>query len=719
MRERSFSEAVRQLTLGQGEILHGEGVLAIVKALLQSGVSYLGGYPGAPVAHLLDVMADANEPVLKPLGIYFDSSGNEAAAAALLGVSINYPIRGAAVWKSTVGTNVASDAIAHLASSGVVGGTLIIVGEDYGVGASALQERTHSFAMKSAMCLVEPRANHQHVAHLVETGFELSEASHMPVIFGVRIRSGHMRDTMVCKDNVPPKISMLRRLEAPVSDPVRVPLPPMTHEQERLKFAERIPAAQRFILAHRLNERFGTGETDLGILCHGGVHSMTMRALHLLGEADLYGRTAHEVLCLNVIHPLVPEEILDFLRRKRAILIVEEGMPNLLEHQIRALAQEHRLPVELHGKDLLQQAGEYRPEVLIEGLGVFLAKHQARPEASGSFAERRERLFGHLPRVKEFITAPISKRPPAFCTGCPERPVFSAIKIMERETGPTYAVGDIGCHTFGALAPFHVGGTVLGYGMGLASANALSRVAGKRPISIMGDGGFWHSGLTTGVANAVFNKQDTVLVILENFYTAATGQHDNPSSGKNLRGEPTAMSIVAALKGVGVEWVKTVNPYDVSTTKAALREAMETAYTGLKVVIAKAECQLEKGRRERGEIARKLKAGERVERPKFGVDPDVCTGDHSCMRLNGCPSLTLAPNPDPLRDDPIAHIEDSCVGCGLCGEVAHAAVLCPSFYEVRIVSNPGPWERLRHRVNRFLIELLVGSPGNGSAPVRA
>ena len=355
MRERSFSEAVRQLTLGQGEILHGEGVLAIVKALLQSGVSYLGGYPGAPVAHLLDVMADANEPVLKPLGIYFDSSGNEAAAAALLGVSINYPIRGAAVWKSTVGTNVASDAIAHLASSGVVGGTLIIVGEDYGVGASALQERTHSFAMKSAMCLVEPRANHQHVAHLVETGFELSEASHMPVIFGVRIRSGHMRDTMVCKDNRPPGISMLRRLEAPVSDPVRVPLPPMTHEQERLKFAERIPAAQRFILAHRLNERFGTGEIDLGILCHGGVHSMTMRALHLLGEADLYGRTAHEVLCLNVIHPLVPEEILDFLRRKRAILIVEEGMPNLLEHQIRALAQEHRLPVELHGKDLLQQ----------------------------------------------------------------------------------------------------------------------------------------------------------------------------------------------------------------------------------------------------------------------------------------------------------------------------------------------------------------------------
>lgn len=711
MRERSFSDAVRQLALGQGEILHGEGVLAIVKALLQSGVSYLGGYPGAPVAHLLDVMADANESVLKPLGIYFDSSGNEAAAAALLGVSINYPIRGAAVWKSTVGTNVASDAISHLASSGVVGGALIIVGEDYGVGASALQERTHTFAMKSAMCLVEPRASHQHVASLVEAGFALSEASHMPVLFGVRIRSGHMRDSMVCKDNIPPRISMLRRLEAPVSDPLRVPLPPVTHEQERLKFAERIPAAQRFILARRLNERFGAGESELGILCHGSVHSMTMRALRLLGEADAYGRTPHEVLCLNVIHPLIPEEVVGFLRTKRAILIVEEGMPNLLEHQVRALAQEHRLPLDLSGKDLLPQAGEYKPEVIIDGLGAFLDRHHSHGKRSASYAERRDQLSGHLASVKAFLKTPVSKRPPAFCTGCPERPVFSALKLMEREAGPAYAVGDIGCHTFGALAPFNVGSTVLGYGVGLASANALSRVSGSRPVSIMGDGGFWHSGLTTGVANAVFNKQDTVLVILENFYTSATGQHDNPSSGRNLRGEQTSMSIESALKGVGVEWLRTVNPYDVTATKAALTEAMGTAYDGLKVVIARAECQLEKGRRERGEIARRLKTGERVERPKFGVDPDVCTGDHSCMRLNGCPSLTLAQNPDPLREDPIARVEDSCVGCGLCGEVAHAAVLCPSFYEVRVVSNPGPWERMRHRVNRFLIGLL--SPATG------
>src|SRR6266850_4615811 len=157
MGERSFAEDVKQLGYGQGQLLRGEGILAITKALLQSGVSYVGGYPGAPVSHLLDVLADANEALLKPMGVYLDASANEAAAAALLGASINYPMRGAVTWKSIVGTNVAADALSNLASAGVIGGALIVVGEDYGEGASILQERTHSTALKSSIPLLDPR----------------------------------------------------------------------------------------------------------------------------------------------------------------------------------------------------------------------------------------------------------------------------------------------------------------------------------------------------------------------------------------------------------------------------------------------------------------------------------------------------------------------------------------------------------------------------------
>ena len=138
---------MRSLSLGKGEVFRGEGILAVTKALLQSGVSYIGGYQGAPVSHLIDVLGDARD-MLDELGIYFENSASEAGAAAMLGASINHPVRGAVTWKSTVGTNVASDALSNLASAGVIGGAVVVLGEDYGEGSSIIQERTHAFAMK-------------------------------------------------------------------------------------------------------------------------------------------------------------------------------------------------------------------------------------------------------------------------------------------------------------------------------------------------------------------------------------------------------------------------------------------------------------------------------------------------------------------------------------------------------------------------------------------
>ena len=223
--ERSFTEDVKQLGYGAGQILHGEGILAITKALLESGVSYVGGYPGAPVSHLIDVLADANEPLLKPMGVYFEQSGSEAAAAALLGASINYPMRGAATWKSVVGTNVASDALSHVASAGVIGGALIVIGEDYGEGASILQERTHSSALKSSVPLLDPRNTLPCFQRFVQEGFGLSEACHEPVFFSIRIRACHLRGTMVCRDNVIPAISRLSPLDTPSFSIERINLP--------------------------------------------------------------------------------------------------------------------------------------------------------------------------------------------------------------------------------------------------------------------------------------------------------------------------------------------------------------------------------------------------------------------------------------------------------------------------------------------------------------
>jgi indolepyruvate ferredoxin oxidoreductase alpha subunit len=695
--ERSFAAEVRQLALGAGEVLRGEGILAITKALLQSGVSYVGGYPGAPVSHLLDILADANEPLLRPMGIYLDASANEAAAAALLGASINYPMRGAVTWKSIVGTNVAADALSNLASSGVIGGALIVVGEDYGAGASVIQERTHAFALKSSLCLIDPRPGLQNFARMVEEGFALSEASNLPVALSLRIRAAHLRGSMVCRDNVPPAISMRDRLRAHSFDYGRLSHPPSTYAQEAQKFERRLPAARRQTRARRLNDVIPGDRNDVGIILQGGLTPTILRALELCGEADAFGRSRVPLLVLNVIHPLVPEELLDFVAGRTRVLVLEEGMPNFIEQELKALAYDHRLNVRIEGKDTVAAQGEYVPEVVLGALARFLG---------GEAAALARGLARHVGRGRELLGAPLPKRPPAFCTGCPERPVFSALKIAQREIGETHVAADIGCHAFATLPPFNQGNTILGYGMGVASSNAVAPAFDRRVISILGDGGFWHSGLTAGIANAVYNKQDSIVVILENFYTSATGQQSNPSSGQNPRGEAVRMSIADTIKSLGVSWVRTVNPYRVSETLREVKEAMTTAASGLKVIIARGECQLERQRRMRPRVAAELAARARVEQPRFGVDPDVCTGDKSCMRLNGCPSLTLRPSADPLRDDPVAHVDQSCVGCGLCGEVAHAAVLCPSFHEIRVVRNPGAWERFLQSLRRRVIGWL-------------
>ena len=282
MAERSFTKEVQKLYLGDGEEFRGEGILAVTKALLQSGVSYVAGYQGAPISHLMDVLTDANG-ILEELGVHFEHSASEATAAATLAASVNYPLRGAVTFKSTVGTNVASDALANLASGGVTGGALIIVGEDYGEGSSIMQERSHAFAMKSQMWLLDPRPNLPSIVRAVEQGFALSEASNTPVMLELRIRACHVHGRFIAKDNVRPAFTLKDAIENPVRDVSRIVLPPASFLHEQEKIQTRWPAAQQFIQEHSLNEIFARRPQDFGIILQGGMYNTTVRALELLG----------------------------------------------------------------------------------------------------------------------------------------------------------------------------------------------------------------------------------------------------------------------------------------------------------------------------------------------------------------------------------------------------------------------------------------------------
>jgi len=703
MAERSFAREVEHLRLGAGQEFRGEGILAITKALLQSGVGYVGGYQGAPISHLMDVLADAQD-VLSELGVRFTTSASEAAAGAMLSASVMYPIRGAVTFKSTVGTNVASDALANLASGGVTGGALIIVGEDYGEGSSIMQERSHAFAMKSQIWLLDPRPNLERIVQAVEDGFELSEVSNTPVMLEVRIRSCHMHGRFTAKDNKRPPFTLAQALENPKRDTSRIVLPPASFAHEKEKIEKRWPAAVKFIKERKLNEVFAGDAADIGIILQGGMYNGVMRALQALGLADVWGATQVPLYVLNVTYPLIDDELVDFCRSKRAVLIVEEGQPDYIEQALYKILCKADVAAKIHGKGVLPMAGEYTAAVLTAGMRSFLASvmpsllsDQARAPNVQAVADAKLKALAEV----------VPPRPPGFCTGCPERPIFAAMKLVEKDLGPHHVAADIGCHLFSILPPFNVGATTMGYGLGPASAAAFNVPAGKRSIAVMGDGGFWHNGLTSGIGDAVFNKHDGVVLVVDNFYSSATGGQDLLSSRADDRARSTKHPITEAVQGIGASWVRHVDrTYDVARMRDTLKEALTTKEKGPKVIVASSECMLNKQRRVKPLLAKAIKDGRRTVRERFGVDEDVCTGDHACIRLSGCPSLSVKRTDDPLKDDPVAAIDNTCVGCGNCGEVAEAAVLCPSFYRADIIHNPTVFDRLLASMRAAVIGFL-------------
>lgn len=688
MAERSFKKEVEKLRLGEGDDFRGEGILAVTKALLQSGVSYVGGYQGSPISHLMDVLADA-EDIMNELNVHFETSASEATAAAMLAASVNYPLRGAVTWKSTVGTNVASDALANVSSGGVTGGALVIVGEDYGEGSSIMQERSHAFAMKSQMWLLDPRPNLTSIVNAVETGFQLSEASNTPVMLELRIRACHVYGRFTAKDNKVPDFTLQDAMENPNRDTSRIVLPPANYLHEHEKLKSRWPAAVEFIKENKLNEILGGDQKDIGIIVQGGLYNNLIRALELLGLSDEFGNTDIPIYVMNVTYPVIDDEILSFVQDKESVLLVEEGHPEYIEHELNSILRKAKSTVMLHGKDMISDIGEYTSDVIKNGLEKFGTEYG---------------VLNDVDKPNSIIeTIDVPQRPAGFCTGCPERPMFTAIQLVEKDIGSFHVSADIGCHLFSILPPFNIGNTTMGYGLGWAGASAFNKDAKQRTLSIMGDGGFWHNGLTSGVGNAVFNQTDNVLMIVDNNYSAATGGQDLLSSKGEHDKRSTQHSIADAVKGVGVNWVKTVRTYDLVEMHKTLLEAMTTKVRGPKVIVAQGECMLNRQRREKPIFNKKIKAGKRMIRDRFYVDSETCTGDHSCIRMSGCPSLTLKENPDPLKTDPVAYVDNSCVGCGHCGEVAHAAVLCPSFSRVSLLYNPSLWDKMKSSIRNGFI----------------
>jgi len=496
-----------QLLFDGGNEYFGSGAVVILKSLLESGISYFTSYPGSPTATVTSLVDKVKHTVLRDLGVYAEESTNEAAAAAALRSSISNPIRGAVAFK-VVGFNVAADAIAHIASSGVTGGALILVGEDYGCNNTIVAEKTLPYAYKSGLPILDASASLQHLSDLIHDGFALSEHSGSPVIVLVRSRVGYMSELVKARDNKrPEKVQVKEEILE------RLTFPPYTQMQEIEKYTLRLPKAVEFIKEAGINRIYNhSTNKSIGIITHGILTNMVLRALNSIHEDC-------PVYSLHCLYPIVENEVAEFLADKEKVLIVEEGMPNILEKEIRAVAQANGIRTKILGKEIIPKAGEVSYETVLGGLSKFF---QVQVDVKG-----------------EISSLEIPERRPTFCTGCPERPIFSAIKILKKQSPEARLLfsSDIGCYALGGLPPFDFKGSVTGMGTGMASSSALSR-AGKneeRVISFMGDGTFWHSGLTTSVANALRNDQDAVLVVFYNYHTAMTGHQRNLSTPREVK----------------------------------------------------------------------------------------------------------------------------------------------------------------------------------------
>ncbi|MCS7223424.1 MAG: thiamine pyrophosphate-dependent enzyme [Armatimonadetes bacterium] len=698
---------IEQLKYGKGEVLWADGCLAILKALLESGVSYVGGYPGAPVSNLTDAFLDAEEAILKPQGIFVANNVNEASAAAMLRISVNAPVRGGVGWK-VVGTNVAADALAHICSSGVIGGVVIFVGEDYGANSTLVAQKTVPYGYNFGAPVIDPPADLNQVARLVRLSFDLSETCQMPVLFLVRTRVGNMKGWLRARDNKTPPINALQRLDHLQREPSSFPIPPYTQKQEEEKWTDRLPRAKRFIVQHRFNQIY-PADSEKGIIVHGLLFNASVRALSRLGLVDssrrpsffpvpLDGEEGAEppisfsvpIYCLSALFPVAEEEVASFLADKKEVLIVEEGEPALLEKEIRSVAQKIGWQGRLYRSEFIPSVGELTTDTLKEGFRQFF-----------NLNRRANYLRTYLEE-----DLPVVRRPPNFCTGCPERPaVLTAVKLFKEKNPQARleVVLDIGCYIMALYYLKDLVSPVTGMGTCLSSSLAAASLTRERTLYIVGDGTFWAQALTTSISNALYHKQDCVVLILENFWTAMTGHQPNPSS-RNDSGRSN-LDIEKTLKGMGAQWVAVVDPYDVAKTVRLLEEAWELFELGPRFLIARGECMLERSRRERKEKTVWVKEGKRVVDSRFGVDPLVCVGDHSCLHFNNCPSLTIVPSPNPLRRDTIVQVESSCVACGLCGSNAHAAKLCPSFYRLDRVINPSFFEKMLFRLRRWIIGL--------------
>lgn len=580
------------------------GNAAIAMGALHAGVNLVAGYPGTPSTEILETVAKCNDG-----SVYVEWSVNEKAALEVA-AGASYAGARTLVTMKQVGLNVASDPLMSLAYVGVKGGMVIVSADDPGPISSQTEQDTRHFAQFAKLPVFDP-STPEEAYEMIQDAFAYSEKYGTPVLFRPTTRVCHS-----CADIQLHETPTVHKPEGFVKDTMRWVIFPRTSYLNHIKLEERTPVLSKDFSAYRFNQLTGSGK--LGIVTSGISYTYLQEALE-----DYTGQV--KILKIATANPFPEELALQFLEGLEQVLAIEELDP-VLERALTYLCGKHHLLVQIHGKldGMVQPAGENSVESVHKVLEGYLG-------------------LDVVPAVRLPEPPQMPVRPPVLCAGCPHRASFYAVKQAMKGRKAVFS-GDIGCYTLGNAMPLDMVDTCLCMGADITMAQGLHRIEPDTVnFSFIGDSTFFASGMT-GIVNAVYNRTDIILMVLDNSTTAMTGHQPHPGTGMTMMHEISPrVSIEAILRAVGLTSVETVDPLNLEQTIQAVRTAADKP--GVKAIICKSPC-----------IA--------VSKPakRLQVDESRCVGCKQCIRELGCPAISLKGQK--------AYIEpDLCFGCTICAQV--------------------------------------------------
>ncbi|MFQ5831892.1 MAG: indolepyruvate ferredoxin oxidoreductase subunit alpha [Candidatus Thorarchaeota archaeon] len=597
---------------------------AIARGVLEAGVRLVALYPGTPSSEIGNNLTSMAPHICN---FYFEFSANEKVALEVAGAAAVAGVRSMMVCKGP-GLNVAADPFFSLAYVGVRAGMVIVVADDPSMWSSQNENDSRYYALMGNMPMIEP-ADPAEAKEMLLRAYEISEELELPVLFRTTTRVNHTR--------APVEFGGIK--ERPdtvdfVKEPLRfVPIPSVARKRHPI-LLELMKKATEISESTSLN--FTHGQGDLGILTSGVSYNYVLEALSIM-------KLDAEVLKLGMTHPVPEKTIIEFLKRHKRVVVVEELEP-FLETHARRIAQLRSIPVEIVGKeqDYFSRAHEYSPRIVIEALSRIMNRNTS---INWRAIDEKAKKLPDLP-----------PRPPLLCAGCPHRATYYAIRSATR--GKAIYPSDIGCYTLSIAPPLETADILFDMGSSITTACGLARVTNQDVVATIGDSTFFASGLP-GIANAVYNRHPISLVVLDNRTTAMTGHQPHPGTGiTGMQEEVPPLDIAEACRGLGVEYVMDVDPFaSLANLVAQVREMVTWVRENgaPAVLVSKAPCALLT-------VADRRRTGEYP--PDYYVDEKLCNACKRCLNRLSCPAMFLD------SESEKAVIEETlCNLCGTCVDV--------------------------------------------------